>query len=330
VDIFVQTLGVLCASPTVRAWPEMQALLERAAAHRPRSWTLPVLACEAVGGMAEQAVPASAALACLHTSIMLIDDLLDADPRGEHHRLGAPAVANLAAAFQAVSMNTLAQSRAEPAATLLALRSLTLAALTTSLGQHLDTQNPADEAGYWRVVEAKSAPFFGAALQVGALLGGASLETAEQLRGFGQLYGEMIQIHDDLNDALAVPASPEWTLGRPSLPILFAQVVDHPERDRFLALRRAIPDSDALAEAQSILIRCGAISYGAHALLSRYRTAREVLGLMPLVNRSGLEALLESQVRPVRELFRALGGEPIDGETESEGASAGQGMRNGL
>ena len=300
-------LDWLLSLPLAQAWPEMRGLLQRAAAKEDKTWRLPRLACEAVGGRAEQAIPAVAAIACLKISIILIDDLLDADPRGEHHRLGAPATANLAAAFQAAALEAIARSDAPPAAQLAALRSLNAAAWTTALGQQWDAQNPVDEAAYWRVVETKSAPFFGAALHVGALLGGAETETAEQLRRLGGLYGEMIQIHDDLHDTMAVPANPDWTLGRSPLPILFAQVVEHPDRARFLALRRALPDPEALAEAQAILIRCGAVSYGVYQLLGRYERAREMLKRLPLRRDEELAALLEDQARPVRELLASLG-----------------------
>ena len=49
-------------------------------------------ACEAVGGSTTQSLPALVAVACSHIGIVLVDDMLDADPRGEHLRAGAPAV----------------------------------------------------------------------------------------------------------------------------------------------------------------------------------------------------------------------------------------------
>jgi geranylgeranyl pyrophosphate synthase len=170
------------------------------------------------------------------------------------------------------------------------------------------------------------------ALHIGALLGGAPAELAEQLRQFGGQYGEMIQIHDDLNDCLTVPANPDWTLGRSPLPILFALVVDHPDRARFLELRRALSratsDPETLAEAQDILIRCGAVSYGVHHLLARYQTAQQTLKRMPLIDRAGLEALLEGLIRPVEELFLAVGmappsaGEAVNWNSEDQGRQA--------
>ncbi len=308
-EFYTLVLESLCDLPVVQTWPQMRSILKRAVAKKPRDWRLPAIACEAVGGSPECAVPAGAAIACAQISIILIDDMLDADPRGEHLRVGAPFAANLAAAFQAAMLE--AVSRADAAydgpAKLAAIQHLNQMMLVTAFGQYLDAQNPTDEASYWRVVETKSAPFFGAALFCGAVLGGASIDSAAALDRFGRLYGEMIQIHDDLNDAMAVPANPDWILGRSPLPILFAQTVEHPDRTRFAALRQAVSDPDALAEAQAILIRCGAFSYGVHQLLLRYQQAQQLVAGMPVCDRTGLETLLEEQVEPVRALFAAMG-----------------------
>jgi geranylgeranyl pyrophosphate synthase len=225
--------------------------------------------------------------------------------------LGLPAAANLAAAFQATALELLRAEGgvSDPMTKLAAWRSLNQMMLTTAFGQYLDTQNPADEAAYWRVVETKSAPFYGAAFQVGALSGSASIEIAEQLKQLGQVYGEIIQIHDDLNDAMAAPANPDWMLGRSSLPMLFAQSVDYPERGRFLELRRvlqSVPDPEALAEAQLILIRCGAISYSLYELTRRHSAAQEMLNGLTLCRRTGLELLFEDLIEPVKKLLATI------------------------
>ena len=97
--------------------------------------------------------------------------------------------------------------------------SLAHLALATALGQHLDVQHLEGEANYWKVVRAKSTPFYGAALHVGALLGNATPEVAEGMRDLGVLLGEIIQIHDDLLDAFHTPANPDWTGGQPKDPL---------------------------------------------------------------------------------------------------------------
>jgi geranylgeranyl diphosphate synthase type I len=266
-----------------------------------------VLSCEAVGGAPQQAVPAAAALACLLLSIVLVDDMLDEDARGEYRRGGAPATANFAVALHAAGLETIGRSEAGATVKLAAIDSLNRMMLITAFGQHCDLQNPLDEEAYWRVVETKSSPFFSAALHVGALFGGASLETAEGLRRLGHLYGEMIQIHDDFNDAMTTPANPDWLQGRSSLPILFAQSVDHPERARFVELRRSPSDPGALAEAQAILVRSGAMSYCVDQIIQRYQKAQAMLNALSLPYHAGLQALLETQITPVLKLFDELG-----------------------
>jgi len=290
----------------IQSWPAMGSVIKRATTKRDRNWQLPLLACEAVGGSLELALPAMAAVACEQISIILIDDLLDADPRGEYHRLGAPTTANLAVAFQAAGLEAIRSSQASWLARLSAAECLNQMTLTTALGQYHDTQNPATEAEYWMMVKMKSAPFFGAALYVGALLGEADETTATAIQHFGHLYGEMIQIHDDLQDTMAIPAGPDWLLGRSTLPILFAQLTDHPEREKFFKLRGAVSDPDILTEAQRILVRCGAISYGVYHLRYRYQQGQALLKQLALTHRAKLETLLEAQIQPVRDLFKAL------------------------
>ena len=161
-----------------------------------------------------------------------------------------------------------------------------------------------------RIVKTKSSPFFGTALQIGALLGDFSAKNVGGLKELGNLYGEMVQIHDDLNDALAVPANPDWIQGRLPLPILFAQTVEHAERAHFLELRREITDKSVLLEAQDILIRCGAVSYCVDQILRRYQVPQEIVAALSLPRRGVLDALIEGVVAPVWKLFDAIGVSP--------------------
>jgi len=322
-DIYEQIVACFLSIPGVSLWEETQILFRRIAAGKPDHWMLPLRACEAVGGTREQAIPAAVAIACAHIGIILVDDMLDADPRGEFRRIGAPAASNLACAFQSASLGAVALTDAQPEARLAALNRLNAMFFTTALGQFWDTQSPADETAYWRVVQTKSSPFFGAALYIGGLAGGASIETAERLGELGGLYGEAIQIHDDLNDSLSVPANPDWIQGRSPLPILFAKQVDHPQRERFLKLCENILDAGALAEAQEILIHCGAVSYCVDQLLRKHMSARELLDAITLRQRDALEALFQGVVTPVWKLFEAIGETPPDLPTLEKSAVPG-------
>ncbi|MCH7663649.1 MAG: polyprenyl synthetase family protein, partial [Chloroflexi bacterium] len=187
-DIYESGLKYFATLKTVDRWPELHEGFERMAEKKPRGWALPVTACEAVGGTSEIVIPAVVAIGCMQWSIILIDDMLDEDPRGKHNKIGPAATANLASAFQAAGLQAIWESDAEEDIKLAAQASLNSMMLMTALGQTLDVQNPQSEEGYWKMVQTKSSPYYGSALYIGALLGGASYETAEQLRKFGTHY----------------------------------------------------------------------------------------------------------------------------------------------
>jgi len=165
---------------------------------------------------------------------------------------------------------------------------------------------------------------------VGALLGApetgndppgeqaAALRISAQLRGLGMLFGEMIQIHDDILDTLETPATPDWTQGRLSLPILYARTADHPDRERFLSLQSRIEDQDALREAQQILVRCGAISYCAYQLIERHRHARKLLQELRLANPTPMNALWKQQLQPLLHLLKEERGPSVELDVSEE------------
>jgi geranylgeranyl pyrophosphate synthase len=249
----------------------------------------------------------------MQVSIILVDDMLDDDPRGEYRRLGNGPTANLALALQAAAFRLIEGAAVEAERRIRAIASLASMALTTALGQKWDIQNLAGEENYWKVVRTKSTPFYGAALHVGALLGGANAQTAEGLREFGVLIGEIIQVHDDLIDAFQTPANPDWKEGRNNLPILYARTANHADRVRFAELQSRSGEPQALREAQQILIRCGAVSYCVYHLIKRYQAASQLLGSLSLADPAPLAEILAHQTQPLAELLRKNGAE-IPGE----------------
>lgn len=287
-------------------WREAQSIFNRAAAGSPAHWLLPVHACEAVGGDPGTAHLAALAVACAHISILLVDDMLDSDPRGEYQRLGMPAAANLASAFQSASLSALSLEIRDASSRQAALDAFNDMFLLTAYGQLLDVQVPSDEDAFWQVVRTKSAPFFGAAFQAGALAGGSSPKVSQRLNILGRLYGEMIQVHDDLHDVMERPANPDWVQGRRPLPILFAALVRHPQQARFLELTGCIDAAGALEEAQDILFQCGAVSYCVEQLLQKHQAAQAILDGLTLARPEPLAELVEAIIAPVRGLLDAV------------------------
>jgi geranylgeranyl diphosphate synthase type I len=304
-DVKAQVLSL----PEVAAWPEMAGIFERVVSQPFVTWEMPLLACQAVGGEPAAAIPGATAIACMQLGLLLVDDMLDEDPRGVYLQLGQAATANLAFAFQAAAFRVIEQAPVDAERRTAVYASLAQMALTTAFGQKLDAQNLQGEENYWTTVRAKTAPCFGVALQVGALLGQASPEIADRLRDFGLLFGEVIQIYDDLKDALQAPAGPDWIQGRNNLAILYAVTAEHPERARFEALLPQVDDPQVLETARQILIRCGAGSYCAYQVIQRHQVARQLLDSTPLADPTPLVDLLARQRKPLVTLLEKAGAE---------------------
>jgi hypothetical protein len=84
----------------ISAWPQMLRLMERVGHRESASvWDYPAAACQAVGGDAWAGLPGAAAVFCSLISIHLVDDILDEDPKGDYHKIGAGRAANLGLAF---------------------------------------------------------------------------------------------------------------------------------------------------------------------------------------------------------------------------------------
>lgn len=292
----------------VAAWPQMSELIDRAV-HREwiSVWDYPFAACQAVGGTEEQALPGAAAVFSSVVSIHLVDDMLDDDPRGDYHQLGIGPTANLALAFQAAGHRLLDDPALDPR-----LRSSLQAifagmSLATAYGQNLDARELRSEQEYWRTVESKTPPLFAAALEIGALLGGASDETAKRLAHFGHVLGLFVQVGDDLSDALQTPARADWQKGSNNLPILYTLTAEHPEREEFQSLVSRVDDPEVLARAQKILLRCGAVSYCVFKLLEFSREARSSLARIPLDRPEPISRLLDLHMKPLHKLFESVG-----------------------
>lgn len=305
-ELYDATWNYVAALPTVQAWPELQQLLQRVIRNRPSHWWMAARACLAAGGSLTQAVPAVAAMGALFLNIVLIDDLLDDDPKGQHLTLGIGPTANIATALQAIGLEAITRTDLPLATQAVILRHLNTMIQQTALGQYLDTQNACDEASYWRVTRTKSSPYFATSFFVGAMMAGAPTTLAHQLAEIGGVYGEMVQINDDLSDVLAVPTDPDWLQGRYPLPILYATLVPHPEQARFIALRPQTGEAWALAEAQEILIRSGAISYGIDQLLQRGERVRGLLRQTALPQPQVIEEMMASILQPVSNLLAQM------------------------
>ncbi|MGQ0602598.1 MAG: polyprenyl synthetase family protein, partial [Anaerolineales bacterium] len=153
----------------------------------------------------------------------------------------------------------------------------------------------------------KSTPFYGAAFELGAHLGGASPTVARGLRDVGILLGEIIQLHDDLEDAFQTPANPDWTAGRNNLLILYARTAQHPRRAELENLLLLTNDAAKLQTAQQILIQSGAVSYCGYQLFLRHREAKQLLQRLEVVDSKPVADILTSHTLPLVRMLETIG-----------------------
>jgi geranylgeranyl pyrophosphate synthase len=293
--------------PGIACWPQMLALVERPVPHETSVWEYPVAACRAVGGAEAAALPAAAAVFCSVISIHLVDDMLDEDPRGDHHFLGVGPTSNFALAFQAAG-HLLLDAPEVPREIRPALQaSFAGMSLATCFGQGLDARELRSEEEYWRVVGSKTPPLFSEALRMGALLGGASAATADQLARLGRILGLLIQIGDDVTDALDTPARSDWKRRGNNLPLLYAMTAPHPDREEFMRLSARAEDPAALADAQKILFRSGAVSYCTFKLLELSRQAQDLFAATPLQDPGAIGRLVDLHLTPLHRLLEQVG-----------------------
>jgi geranylgeranyl pyrophosphate synthase len=309
-----RTKDLILALRPVAAWPEMVELVQRV---QPRGlfgvWDHPAAACEAVGGSPEAAARGSAAILCSLISIHLVDDLLDEDPDGDYRRLGPGGAANLALAFQAAGHQVLDEVSLAPPTRSALQAILSGMALATAHGQSLDVRELRDEDEYWHVVGTKTPPLFTAAFAIGSLLGGAPPDAADRIGRLGRLLGLCVQVSDDLLDALRTPAAPDWNRRPNNLALLYAMTAEHPEQAAFLELSARSAEPAALASAQEILVRCGALSYCAFKMLEILGEARALMARLALPSPAPVARLFDAHTEPLHRLFAAAGAPDVAG-----------------
>lgn len=172
-----------------------------------------VAAAEACGGSARDALPAAAAVECIHTYSLIHDDLpcMDDDDlrrgRPTNHKVFGEGIAVLAGdALLTVAFEIIAShpgSKRHTTATL--VRELALASGSTQLiaGQVLDLENegkPISPATLRFIHSAKTAALLTASLRLGAMCANANPTQMHALTQFGSCLGLAFQVIDDILD----------------------------------------------------------------------------------------------------------------------------------
>lgn len=248
-----------------------------------------LLACIAVSGDPEQALPAAAAIELLHNFSLIHDDIQDGDKLRRHR----PTVWKIWGIAQAINvgdgmfalafaaLHRLPQRGVDAEITLRALYLLTQAAKDLTEGQYLDMsfeqRSTVNVSEYLRMIQGKTAALVGASVRIGALVGGARLEQQEAFQCFGQSLGLAFQIQDDIlgiwgnTSETGKPAGNDILRRKKSLPILYT--LNHPTvGEQFAALLEQPLEPTELPSALALLEKAAARDY-AEAIMQRQHTA---------------------------------------------------------
>ncbi len=184
--------------------------------------SLALAACEAVGGSIDRAAPAGAAVELLNQFVQVHSDIQDGLPqrygRDTLWWVWGPAQAiNTGDGFHALArlrLMQLLEERMAPQEILSMVNILDKASLRMLEGLHQDMvyQERVDilPEAYLETAREKVGALMGAALELGALCGGASKEQGRAFREFGEEIGVAFQVQEDIQMLWGEPIS-----GRP-------------------------------------------------------------------------------------------------------------------
>jgi geranylgeranyl diphosphate synthase type II len=173
---------------------------------------LVLLAAEIFSDETDQALPAAHAVELFHNFSLMHDDIMDNAPlrRGKatvHEKWNLNTAILSGDAMLVLSYQYLAQTGHPELPKLFELFSRT--AMGVCEGQQLD-MNFEQESNvslerYIHMIQLKTAVLLAAALEIGAIIGGAGLRDAEYLYEFGLKLGTSFQLHDDYLDTYGDP-----------------------------------------------------------------------------------------------------------------------------
>ncbi len=198
--------GLAASARYVMGWEDEEGRPATTGGKRIRP-ALCLLAAEALGGSAAEAMPGAVAVELVHNFSLVHDEIQDRDAE-RHHR---PTIWRIVGEAQAINvgdfllvraLRALAESDAPGDRRIAALDALLAATNDMIGGQWNDLSfEPRGDVSieeYLAMVEGKTGALIGAPLQMGAILAGASAAQSDGIRDWGRKVGLAFQVRDDI------------------------------------------------------------------------------------------------------------------------------------
>jgi geranylgeranyl diphosphate synthase type I len=263
--------------------------------------TLTLLAAEAAGGSAQDAVPGAVAVELLHNHSILHDDIIDEDDLRRGRRtvwsaFGTQTAVLAGDALAAAAFGHLSEAATPP-------RPRALGMLTEAFGRICDGQaadlrlqqgRPASIEAYLRMSADKTSALLACSAGIGAVLAGADEATIAGLRAACTDLGLAWQAVNDVEDIWGDPAVTgkpplsDLRQGKVTLPVLAALTSGTPAA-RELADHRADAadhDPDRLQHIADLITRAGGRAAAERVAEDRLAAAEQRLQDMPLPDTS--------------------------------------------
>jgi len=280
---------------------------------------LVLTACEAVGGRAEDAIEAAAAIEMLHNFTLIHDDIMDRDEFRRNvktvHTIWGEAMAIIAGdalfsrVFSAMTENArrLGLSGRRTAELLSAVSE---ASFEVCRGQAMDMlfegRLDVTEDEYMEMVSGKTGALTDVSAKVGGILGGGSRSQVSALSAYGRLLGMAFQIQDDVlgligrEEKFGKPVGSDIREGKKTLVVIRAlSTAGEGERRTILrALGRRNASRSEVAAAIGVLRKIGAVDYASERARELVENAKARLRALPQSTpRSILEKLADFVIR---------------------------------
>jgi len=272
-----------------------------------------LLVCEAAGGDAEQALPASSAIELIHGFSLIHDDIEDSSPLRRGRRAvwnvwGVPHAVNAGDGLfvlACLALHRLADRGVPAHRCLAAGLALDQACLALCEGQYFDMSfesYPAvDLDQYLWMIRHKTATLLAVSAQLGAMVATDDTELIGRCFAFGLNLGMFFQIQDDLLGAwgdehvTGKSAATDIRDRKKTLPVVYAlNHPDDPDGVRQLAELYARPgelDPPAIQVVLHLLDRLGARRYAENTAEEYYRLA------LASLDETGMENAAQSHLR---------------------------------
>jgi geranylgeranyl diphosphate synthase type I len=249
--------------------------------------TMCLLACEAVSGDLNRALPAAAAVELLHNFSLIHDDIEDGDVKRRHRDTlwklwGVPQAINTGDAMDIVANLSLLELKGtvKPAMMIDIIGIFNETVIELCEGQYLDMdfQNRSDVSvdEYIAMVSGKTAALIEASTAIGAMVATEDRDVIARFGTFGRKIGIAFQIRDDI---LGIWGDPESTgksakndirNKKKSLPVLYAMEKSaHRDELKDIYAKEKLTDGD-IARVSDIFTEAGALEY-TQAEAQRYK-----------------------------------------------------------